>query len=506
MSTDSRKLEHEMAKGAAWTVCLRLADRGIGLLSTAVLARILLPTDFGLIALALTLQGVLNTTTQFSFDVFLIYNQKASKRHYDTAWTLSIIRNATLAGITAFLAAPMASLFREPRLEEIAYCLAFATAIEGFQNIGTVNFQKDLAFRREFVFVITAKLGMLAVTLPVAILWRNYWALILGILAWTFFKVILSYVMSNHRPTCTLAMWREVTRFSKWLVLRNAVAVIYSSSSTLIIGRTLGAQAVGYYSLAFQIANLPMSELITPIRRVLIPGFARIASDPDGLRKAFVEIFAISMLLVAPIAAIVGLTADPLVLVVLGPNWKNSIPLVQVFAVHAFLSVTAVASGPVYLTLGKPHLNMGVVGCVSLLMIPALFLIVTHYGLYGAAVGVTAGTAAIAATDLFVVVRLLRLSIRRLVSVSWRSAFSMVGMAAAIIQARALWSHGHINTTSDVALELTTAVAAGTVVYVALQWLQWWLSGFPEGSERRLLLMVRHAVGRKGVRRAQLGS
>ena len=98
MTKDTTSLGHQMAKGAAWMVSMRFAIRAIGLVSIVILARLLVPADFGLVALATMLYGLIEVMGEFSFDVVLIQTQSADRRHYDTAWTLTAIRNLVLAG------------------------------------------------------------------------------------------------------------------------------------------------------------------------------------------------------------------------------------------------------------------------------------------------------------------------------------------------------------------------------------------------------------------------
>ncbi len=139
-----------MAKGAAWMVAMRIAIRAIGLVSIVILARLLVPADFGLVALATMLYGLIEVMGQFGFDVVLIQNQSAGRRHYDTAWTLTVIRNLVLAGLLAAGAPWAAGFFEEPRLQSILYWLALAALVEGFANIGVVNFRKELRFHKDF--------------------------------------------------------------------------------------------------------------------------------------------------------------------------------------------------------------------------------------------------------------------------------------------------------------------------------------------------------------------
>jgi O-antigen/teichoic acid export membrane protein len=159
-----------MAKGTGWTVGTQLIIQAIAMLSTMVLARLLVPADFGLVALATALSGALNAVTEFSFDLALIQNQTAARREYDTAWTLSICRNAILAAVLAVGAGLITSSFGDERLEPVVYWLALATFFNGFQNIAVVDFRKELAFHRDLVFMVLGKLGPVAVTVPLAFL------------------------------------------------------------------------------------------------------------------------------------------------------------------------------------------------------------------------------------------------------------------------------------------------------------------------------------------------
>src|SRR3984893_15576852 len=161
-----------MAKGTGWTV----GTQAITMLSPMVLARLLVPADFGLVALATALSGALHAISEFSFDLALIQNQSAARREYDSAWTLSICRNALLAGALAAGARLIASSFGDDRLEVVVYWLALGTFFAGFQNIAVVDFRMQLAFHRDLVFMVVGKLGPVVVTVPLAFIWRDYWA------------------------------------------------------------------------------------------------------------------------------------------------------------------------------------------------------------------------------------------------------------------------------------------------------------------------------------------
>ena len=234
----------EMAKGTGWTILSRLGVQSIGFVSTIILARLLVPADFGLVALATTFSGALAALSEFSFDVVLIQNQNASREHYDTAWTLGICRNSIIAACLLAGGGPIAALFGDPRLKSVAHCLAAGAVIGGFYNIGVVDFRKDLAFHKDLIFNLIQRLGSFAITVTLAFIWRDYWALVAGIIGGGTIQVALSYIMHGYRPRLSLARWREIMHFSKWLLLNNVCNFAYARCDTFVLGKLAGAQAV----------------------------------------------------------------------------------------------------------------------------------------------------------------------------------------------------------------------------------------------------------------------
>ena len=174
MTPEARaSLGRSMAAGAGWMVLMRLADRGVGLVSLAILARLLLPEDFGLVALAVSIIALVDMFGQFGADVALIQNQHAERRHYDSAWTLNLATAMTMSLVLAVVAKPAAAFFAEPRVEGIVYWLAVANVIGACANIGIVDFRKRLEFRKEFAYLFSARVLSTAVTLVLAWQWRD---------------------------------------------------------------------------------------------------------------------------------------------------------------------------------------------------------------------------------------------------------------------------------------------------------------------------------------------
>lgn len=501
--SDASGIGREMAKGTGWTVMTRLSVQGIGFLSTLILARLLLPADFGLVALATATAGALMAVSEFSFDVVLIQNQCAGRQQYDTAWTLSVCRNGILAACLAAAAASIASFFGEPRMEAIVYCLAAQTFIDGFQNIGIVDFRKALAFHKDLIFTVVGKLGTFGVTVPLAVLRRDYWALVAGIVAGAFLRVGLSYFMHSYRPRFSVASWGEIMHFSKWLLLNNACGFVFNRSDTFIIGKIVGAEAVGIYGIAYEIANLTTSNLIIPLRRAIFPGYSKVSSDLESLRRGFLDVFALVMLVCTPTAVGIGLVADPLVRVMLGAQWIGSIPLIQVLAIYGFLSIISAGSGPIFLARARPHYLAYVLGGSTLLVVPLLIFGVERAGALGASWAVTTTMVFSVIVDFLLVVRLLHLPVRRLAAAGWRPITATAVMTIVVTAVQVGWPMA--DTVIGSSATLATSMAGGAAAYALAATLLWQMSGRPDGPERQVFAAIRSGVAHISKARAFLG-
>ena len=219
-------LNRRMANGAAWMVLLRFVERGIGVVSTIILARMLVPADFGVVAMAMSVYGALEIMTSFSFDLALIQNRKATDAHYDTAWTFNVLFGLfLLLGLLA-LAWPTAEFYADARVGPVMMWLGVAALVRGFENIGVIQFQRDLNLVQEFKLGLARKVVGFMVTISFALAWQSYWALIAGIMAQRVTGLVMSYVLHPYRPRFSLAAKGELLEFTKWLALNNVVLFI----------------------------------------------------------------------------------------------------------------------------------------------------------------------------------------------------------------------------------------------------------------------------------------
>jgi O-antigen/teichoic acid export membrane protein len=473
-------------------VLLRWIVRSLGFIRTIILARILVPADFGLVALAMMILGLADAVTKLRPDLALIHNTRAERLHYDTVWTLTVIRGAVMAIVLALLADVCARFFEEPRLELIIYCLAFVTFAEGFQNVGTVDFFKDLRFDRVFVLNFAGRFGSFVVAVAIALWWRNYWALIAGFATSRLLTVVLGYVMHDYRPRFALGAWREILHFSKWLLLHGIVFNLRRRADTFVIGKWLDATTLGFYDLARTVADLAGADLVSPLRSVIFPAYAKIANDRVRLRQSFIDSFAFIFSIGAPIAILTGLVADPFVKVFLGSNWIDSIPLIRILVVYALFHMCSATCGATLLALGKTRIMALGQSIGTIFAIPLIFLGMHYWAVYGVAWAVVASGALTTCIAIGFVLKELSGKVAMVLRPLWRSLGALIAMTAAVLWVGELFTQGEGVIAHSV--ELLVEGLVGVSVYIAGLLALWRLAGMPDGPEKHTIAAVRQSL------------
>jgi lipopolysaccharide exporter len=489
-----------MTKGAAWNVLFRVLDRSIGLLSTVVLARLLVPADFGVVALASSVVGLLGLLTDFGLDLALIQKPDAARRHFDTVWTLNVLFGAGIAALLVLLAYPMASLYGEPRLAPVMLGLAAAQVISSFQNVGLIAMRKDMAFDKEFRFLLIKRFATtFLATIPLAFIWRDYWALVGGTIAGSCVGLALSYRMHPYRPRPSLAAMREFLGFSKWMQLANIVAFVSGRAADFIIAKVVGSSALGSYAIAKEMARLPSTELAMPIHRGVYPGYAKLSGDPELLKRAYLRVLSVLVLVTLPAGIGLGLVAQPAVFVFLGGKWNDVVPLLPILSVNGVVAVSVSTSAYVYLARGTPRLTAIVVAIHAAVSLLIMLWLIPLWGARGAAWAVLAGTVATVPVNFRFLSGCLGLNVREIGSVVWRPLAATLAMAALVIAARPYWGT-QAETFAANLFSLLVAAGVGAAAYCATVVLLWQLSARPEGAETFALERLKNLAAALGSR------
>lgn len=468
-----------MARGATWMLGFRATDRALAFISTIILARALVPADFGLVAMATSVIALIELLSAFSLEVALIQRARPERGHYDTTWTLRLLLVALVAAVTAALAYPAAGFYKDPRIAPLLLMLAINMLLGGFENIGVIDFRRELDFRREFIFMMSKRAAAMPVTLVIALTLHTYWALVLGVAAGTLASVVASYVMSRYRPRISFEKWRELLSFSSWLFLFNLLEFVKGRLSHFTIGPVHGAGALGIYTVATDVAALASSEITAPINRAVMPGLSRMGEQQHGVREGLLRVTAAVLLVTLPAGAGLAAVAEPLVLTLLGSKWLQAVPVLQLLALAGALQSFTANSHSAYLASARAHVSVIVVGAYVVVLAP-LMLALISWGVVGVALAHVGASMAALAVSVGLLRRHIGTTAGALLSVAWRPlvAALLMGIAVHLVD-RGVASFGW-----PAFVRLAAGVCAGVVVYVGLVWLLWLASGRSDSIER----------------------
>ena len=481
-------------------VLLKVLERGLGVISTVILARLLLPADFGIVAMATSIVFLLELINDFGFEVAIIQKPNATRQDFDTAWTLRLILTGAGAILLVLLSGPAADFYEQPNLQLMILLLGAGSFVESLQNIGIVEFQKELRFNKEFLLRLTVKLVTFALTVPLALLLRNYWALVAGMVGGRVTTVILSYVMHSHRPRLTLASWRALLGFSSWLFIGNVFFFLRMRAADLIIGKMAGAGPLGLFSVSQEIAELAKSQLVMPINRAAFAGYSKVSSDQEDLRRRFLDVLGVASLIAFPTGLGLAAASELFIPVFLGPNWLGSIELIQILAFNTVLAAIQVNISSVYFALGRAKLS----ACIGMIfvgiLIPLLLYLTGRFGVAGAAWGYLVSSLCVAPIHYGLMLRLLNLRVPAFISVVWRpivAATLMYMLVRLFVEALPRTSVGIVTQLGM----LLGAVFLGVAAYVAASAVLWIMAGRPAGAERHVTgLIARKIVAPLGAR------
>ncbi len=432
----------------------------------------------------------------FGFDTTLIQKQNTKRAHYDTAWTFNVIFGLTVALVLLVLAVPASEFYREPRLEGILPALALGTLIAAFDNIGTVAFRKELNFRSEFRLLFLKRIASFIVTISLAVAFRNYWALVAGIVTGKLVGVLISYLLHPYRPRLDLSARNDLLHFSKWLFFSNLIQFMHSRSTDFILGRTVGSHGLGVFNVATEISSLPATELIAPLNRAVYPAYARLATRPEELTRRFIEVFGLIALIAFPVSFGIVSVAEPMVRVMLGQQWMEAVPLIRIIALSGLVGALQSNMYLVILALGKPKVNTLLGSILLIFTLPTIVYASLQYGIIGAAWAHFGISGLFGLTGISLVFsRITQIKIKLLLNLLMRPLLSAALMASALLMIDKWLLAGPEE--SMAITRLLILVPAGAIIYLGTILSLWLLAGRPNSAEGILLKILKEKLEKR---------
>lgn len=402
-------LSEKVARGGIWLFSLRFLSRGLGFARTIILARLLMPADFGLVGISLLAISTLDFLSQTGLQPALIQKKVCSRSYTDTAWTLLIIRGLVLF-LILFLSAPMISkFFNMPAVDLLIKVIAISVAIMGFRNIGIIFFQKEMQFEKHFKYEIAGSFIDLIISIYLAFLLRNVWAIVWGGLAGNITRLGMSYWLSDYRPRIAMewSKLKELFSFGKWVLGTGIIYSLLVQVDSFSIGKILGPTELGFYQMALLIAFLPSSEISYVVSQITFPAYAAIQDDPQRLKSAYLDVLRFTSLISIPLGVLIFVVAPEFTVLFLGKKWLPIIICMQILVFSGTLISITSTSMPVFSARGKPKYETYLQVCNLIILIILVYPLTKFYGIYGTSIALFTAHLTLTCLSLYTVAKLI---------------------------------------------------------------------------------------------------
>ena len=411
----------KVARGGLWLLALRIISRGLGFIRTIVLARLLVPKDFGLFGIALLTFSAVEIFSRTGFQTALIQKKENAESYLNTAWTVSALR-AVVLFFLLFVSAPLiAKLFNSPQATSVIKVIAISTLLSGFSNLGIVFFQKELEFNKQFIYEISGALIELTVAITLAFILQNVWALVWGLLASSFIRFILSYALHPFRPHFELdkEKFKDLFTFGKWILGSGILAFLVTQGDDIFVGKMLGVTALGLYQMAFTLSNIPATEITNVISQVTFPTYSKFQDDLPRLREAYLKVLQLTAFLSFPIAGGIFLFAPDFVKIFMGNKWAPIIPTLKVLVFAGLFRSLLATTGPVLYAIGKPVVDTTWQMIRLLLLFLTIYPLSLRWGISGTSIAVLLSITVATLGFILKTISFIKIDIKRFCKIVW---------------------------------------------------------------------------------------
>jgi len=454
-------LKRSVIGGLKWTAASHVVARLLSLITSVVLARLLAPSDFGLVAMAMVILGFVDLFSSLGTAAAVIRQKTLPQDLLSSLFWTNVLFGLFATGMLILLAPLAAAFYREARLTSVMQWLALTLGLAGFRSVPQALMQRDFAFERLAKLEIGSSCIGLLVGVGAALFGFGVWSLVVQSLVMNIFLTCMIWLANPWRPQF---VWKwtslkGVASFSLNLTAYNVFNYFARNADNFLIGRYLGVQSLGYYDLAYRCLLYPLAAIASTVGRVILPAYSRIQDDNAQFRAAFLKIASIIAVIAFP--AMVGLAAvcEPFVLTVFGVKWAPIVPVLMILApVGAAQSVISTI-GNIYQAKGRTDLMFKWGAFAGSLSVIA-FIIGLKWGIVGVAAAYAVCFSMLIYPGLAIPLRLIEMRVSTFGRAIWRTLAATLTMLGVVVGVKALLPPrlGHVS-------ELALLVLASALSY-----------------------------------------
>jgi PST family polysaccharide transporter len=415
-------LDKQLVTGIAWTAATKWSSQLLSWATLIIVARLLTPSDYGLVGIATVYLGLINVFSEFNIGSAVVTLRELQLTEISQLNTLSLMSGLAGFLVSCALAKPLGFFFHSARLPAVVIAMSVGFIVAGFRTVPYSLLQRDFRFR---ALSIASSISAVIQSLCVLIMaWAGfrYWSLVAGNLIGALSVTAINVYCRPHAFSWPrLTSIRDAMHFSWQLVVARLSWTFYSSSDVLVAGRTLGTAILGAYTFAWNLATLPVEKITTMVGQVTPAFFSAIQTDPAKLRRYLRALTEALSLITFPAAFGLGLVASTFVNVVLGSRWSDTVAPLQILAFFASIRSITVLFTPLLTALRETRAVMWT-NLAGAVVMPITFYIGSHWGPAGIALGWVIAYPTIRVS--------LYIRVLRRIDMRWREYFAAIRPAA----------------------------------------------------------------------------
>lgn len=473
--------------GAAWAVAMRWSVKAIGFLSTVVMARLLMPADYGVVAMAMLVVGLIQAFLDSGATTALLRKGEVDRDEIDSAWTLRLLEGCVVGLILLAASFPAAAYFQEPRVQPVLWVLAASVALASAGNIGITLAVKALNFSLEFRIAVVCKLASVAITVAAGYLLRDYRALVIGVASGYLLGLLCSYTMHPYRPRWNTSRIADIWAVTKWLMFAGMASFVLRKGDELIAARVGTTQEFGTYNVGSDLGQLPTGEVGPAVLRAFLPVLSSIQADEQRTNLAVIKTLSAVNTLTLAIGLGMFAFSQHATSFILGANWAGAAPFVALFALISTLQIMSSPLQTLLTLRGHTRIQSYVVWAEFAAFLAAAALLAPWLGIIGLAYARLAGSGTNMLLASWATRRLCGLPLR---GVAGAVARPLVGSLLTLLLMELLFSH-----VSGLWLQAILGLPLAFLFYVGWCAVTWRLSDRPEGLESTVVEIVRARKG-----------
>lgn len=375
-------LKQKVAKGVVWTAVQNWGSQAVSLVVFFILARLLGPADFGLVALANVFLAFMQVFLAQGFAKALIQRRQINQTHLDTVFWLNFGVSVVLCASTVLSASWISEWFEAPELVPILRAFSVLFVITSFSTVQQAVLERAFAFKAIALrsLVAIALSGVVGVAMALAGL--GVWSLVGQQMVYEVVAVLVLWRLSDWRPGLNVAIapLKELWNFGMTTFGFNALTFFHTRADDLLIGYFFDATALGYYSLAYRILTIMTYLLVNTSNQVALPTFSRLQDDLDQLRRAYYRATQLTSLIAFPAFVGVAVLAQPLVVVIFGEQWLPAVPVLQLLSLSGVMRSVTFFKSSVLMAMDKPHWRL-CLGLVDTTLNVVAFVLAVRWGI-----------------------------------------------------------------------------------------------------------------------------